>query len=299
MRRNPKSLLRDAGFQQRKNLGQHFLHDARILGAIADAVAHEARACSPAGVAPLPVVEIGTGPGTLTLQLLERGLRVLGIEADQRFRPIHQQLWKDAPADAQPALHYGDACHIPPEVIRAFVGECPRYILAGNIPYQITSPLLFGALDALRQGQSPCPAAIVFLMQEEVAQRIAAEPDSRVYGVLSIKMQWLMQPRLGLRVGPGAFQPPPQVHSRVLVARARPESEQPDREVMQRAWRLVDHLFQQRRKRVDGLLARDRQVPREELAQWFATRDLPDSARPENLSPADYLELVGWLAARP
>lgn len=164
-----------------RRLGQHFLDDPKILGRIVDAL-------DP--VAGETVLEIGPGKGSLTRVLLERGLKVVAIEKD---RELAQDLGID--------IVWGDALKV----------EWPRVAkIVGNIPYYITSPLLEKALTP------PLPERVVFLVQAEVADRLAAAPGSKTYGALSVGVQAVCRVEKLFVVAPGSFKPPPKVRSAVV-----------------------------------------------------------------------------------
>ncbi|MGE0440716.1 MAG: 16S rRNA (adenine(1518)-N(6)/adenine(1519)-N(6))-dimethyltransferase RsmA [Gemmatimonadales bacterium] len=186
----------------KKHLGQHFLSDPRILGRIADAL----------GAVPGdPVLEIGPGRGALTAVLLARGYAVTAIERDRDLVPVLRA--------AHPALHLIEADALDVDwVAAAGAGEAGRWWIIGNIPYNITSPLIDGALAA-----RPAPAAIVFLVQKEVALRLSAEPASSDYGALTVGVRAAAEVERLFSVPAGAFHPPPKVDSAVirLVPRRR------------------------------------------------------------------------------
>jgi len=167
-----------------RRLGQHFLTDPGILGRIADALD------------PRPgetVLEIGPGRGTLTDVLLARGLNVIAIEKD---RELAKALTRE-----HLTVMEGDALRV----------DWPRVAkIVGNIPYYITSPLLDKALTP------PLPNRIVFLVQAEVADRIAAQPGGKTYGALSVGVQAVASVEKLLTVAPGAFRPPPKVRSALI-----------------------------------------------------------------------------------
>ncbi|HYX82771.1 MAG TPA: 16S rRNA (adenine(1518)-N(6)/adenine(1519)-N(6))-dimethyltransferase RsmA, partial [Gemmatimonadales bacterium] len=167
-----------------RRLGQHFLNDPTILARIVDALEP---------VAGERVLEIGPGQGSLTRALLARGLTVLAIEKDRALaeRLTHQGI----------NVVLGDALKV----------DWPRVAkVVGNIPYYITSPLLEKALT------TPLPERVVFLVQLEVADRLAAKPGSKIYGALSVGVQAICRVEKLFTVAPGAFKPPPQVRSAVV-----------------------------------------------------------------------------------
>ena len=176
-----------------RRLGQHFLSDPGILGRIADAVEPK-----PSDV----VLEIGAGEGSLTEILLARGVTVIAIEKDRRLAAalgVRRAAW----GIDQLSVVAGDALKL----------DWHSYGAAkviGNIPYYITSPLIDKALTP------PIPERIVFLVQDEVADRIAAEPGGKTYGALSVGVQTVARVEKLFTVAPGAFRPPPKVRSALI-----------------------------------------------------------------------------------
>lgn len=175
-----------------RKLGQHFLHQRAILARIADAVA----AGSP-GV----VIEIGPGRGALTAFLLERAPRVIAIEVDaQLVRSLRER--------------FADASHlsvVEADVLSIDLAQWGSATITGNLPYYITSPILERVLSlgrTLRQA--------VFLVQEEVADRLVAQPGSREYGFLTVRTRMVADAEKLFRVPPAAFRPPPKVHSALV-----------------------------------------------------------------------------------
>jgi len=268
----------------KKHLGQHFLTDPRILGRIADAV--EASGTD-------TVLEIGPGPGGLTAALAPRAGRVVAIEKDRDFVPALRERVPGATIVEADALEadWHRLAGVPAEAPT----PAPGYLVAGNIPYNLTSPLLEKALEP------PRPARIVFLVQREVAERVAAAPGSDAYGALSVGVQAVAAVELLFRVPAGAFAPRPKVDSAVL--RLRPLAE-PVVSVERRHGfrRLVVGMFGFRRKQLlRGL---------RELTGWeanaaraaLARAGLAPDVRPETLGVREFTALLdalvdaGWEA---
>ena len=235
-----------------RRLGQHFLHDPRILDRIVDALD------------PVPgetVLEIGSGRGSLTEALLARGLNVVAIEKDRELA--------GALARANLRILEGDALRL----------EWPRVPkIVGNIPYYITSPLIDKALTP------PLPERVVFLVQAEVADRLAARPGTKTYGALSIGVQAVCRVEKLFTVAPGSFKPPPKVRSAVvrLTPLAQPLV-RPEEIMSFRAF--VTACFSKRRKQlknaVPGLSAG-------ELEQL----GIDPTLRPERLTPEAFVRLL-------
>ncbi|WKW12417.1 16S rRNA (adenine(1518)-N(6)/adenine(1519)-N(6))-dimethyltransferase RsmA [Pseudogemmatithrix spongiicola] len=252
----------------KKRLGQHFLTDPRLLGRIADALA-----CTREDT----VIEIGPGRGALTEHLLQRAGRVIAIELDRELAPILRERWKDEPRFT---LIEGDVLE---QDLGALAGG--PYLLAGNVPYNITTPILFHAM------QRPRPTRAVYLVQKEVADRVVAAPDSDDYGALSVNVQALAQAERLFLVGAKSFNPPPKVESAVLriVPRAEallaPEEEEPFRLLVQGAFglrrkqmrRVVRTLFDLDAAAADALLS---------------AAGVDPAARPETLGVLEFLRVL-------
>jgi len=175
----------------RQKLGQHFLIKGSILERIARAAcAHQCDL----------VIEIGPGRGALTQKLLEHAARVVAIELDP-FLAAHL---RDKYA-ADPRLQIVQA-----DVLSTDLAQWGRAPIVGNLPYYITSPILEQTLPL-------APPRAVFLMQKEVAQRVAARPGSRDYGYLTVLAAAYADAQLLFDVKPSAFHPPPKVDSAVVL----------------------------------------------------------------------------------
>lgn len=247
----------------RKRFGQHFLHDPgvihRILSAI-DAKPGDA------------VVEIGPGRGALTRALLEAAGALDAIEID---RDLAAQL-RDSFQGRALTLHEADALRFDFAALARERGA--RLRVVGNLPYNVSTPLLFHLLEHPR-----AIADLHVMLQKEVIDRIVAAPGSGEYGRLTVMLApWIRAERL-FDVGPGAFRPPPRVWSAVarLVMRERPAFD-----VDERFGRVVAAAFAQRRKTLRNAL-------RSLLdATEIESAGVDPGARPETLSP----EAFGALA---
>ncbi len=268
-------------------LGQHFLFDPSILGRIADA----------AGLGPgETVLEIGPGKGGLTLQLAVRAGRVVAVEADGRLAAgLRERLAREvgagasggratsgtAAAAARVEVVHGDALRVPWPA-----ATC----VCGNIPYRITSPLIERALTP------PRPRRIVFLVQREVADRLAAAPGTREYGALSAGVQLVAGVERLFGVPRGAFRPPPRVESAVVrITPLAPEPLPPEAEAAAR--RLIRLTFQRRRQQLRRSLSEFYGVDRAE-AEWLLEGiGAAPEARPEVLAPQQFAMLAQRLPA--
>lgn len=257
----------------RRRFGQHFLGDPRLLARIADAVG--------AGAGDT-VLEIGPGPGGLTAALAARAGRVIAIEKDRDLVPALRARLPGV------QVVEGDALELD---WHALAG--PGAIVCGNIPYNITSPLIDRAL------RPPRPPRVVFLVQREVADRLAATPGTADYGALTVGVQAVAHARRLFTVPRGAFQPPPRVESAVveLVPRADPIVADARLPAFRRA---VVGLFGFRRKQ---LLRAVRELTGWDAARAgaaIATAGADPTVRPETLAPGEFAALAqalvdaGW-----
>ena len=258
----------------RKRFGQHFLRDERVLDAIVGALGplHDRT-----------VIEIGPGRGVLTDRLVDRAQRVIAIEID---RDLVQHL----------RMRYADKSHVTiveADVLRTSLAELAQgpYVLVGNVPYYITTPILFHALEI------PRPDVAVYLVQKEVADRAAAPPGDKVYGALSVNVQAFAHVEVIRRVPPGAFQPAPTVDSAVIRVTPRQETIiEPELEARYRT--LVQAAFGLRRKQLIRVVRTMASLDAESAAAVVAECALSPTVRPEMLSPNDFATLTRALARR-
>jgi 16S rRNA (adenine1518-N6/adenine1519-N6)-dimethyltransferase len=254
-----------------KKFGQHFLTDEKILGAIVDALAP-----TPADT----VVEIGPGRGSLTDILAARSGRLVAVEID---RALAAQLRDKYNGQKNVEIVEGDFLEAD---LRAVAGE--DFLLIGNVPYNITTPIVFRALEP------PIPRRSVFLVQREVAERMAAAEDTESYGALSINVAAVAIVEQVLAVPASAFRPPPKVESAVvrLTPRAQPlvalESLAAFRAFVQAAFGL-------RRKQMQRVLRTVRGLSPEQAAVLLDRAGIEQSARPEVLSPEQFAGLFALL----
>lgn len=252
----------------KKRFGQHFLTDPRILSRIADGLA-----ITPTDT----VIEIGPGRGALTEALLSRARRVIAIEVDRDLVPILRSRWAD---DPRLMVVEGD-------VLEQDLGALANgpFLLAGNVPYNITTPILFHALTR------PRPARAVYLVQLEVALRAAAAPNDEAFGALSVNLQAVAQVELLFRVPAGAFTPPPKVESAVIRVTPRldpvieADEEEPYRLMVQGAFGL-------RRKQLKRVVRTLWSLDAEQAGAVVDRAGLDPEARPETLSPSDFAALL-------
>jgi len=185
--------------QPRKRFGQHFLHDPSVIRRIVDSIAPREGE---------RIVEIGPGRGALTWPLLERAKRREAIEID---RDLAQQLRSDPRARNGLEVHERDVLRLDFHALRGAGGKLR---IVGNLPYNISTPLMFHLLE-----QREAIADMHFMLQREVALRLAAPHGTRAYGRLTIMVAAYAEVTHLFDVGPGAFQPAPKVWSAIVHLR--------------------------------------------------------------------------------
>jgi 16S rRNA (adenine1518-N6/adenine1519-N6)-dimethyltransferase len=252
----------------RKRFGQHFLHDPGILRRIVEALA------------PQPgdrLLEIGPGEGALTLPLLRACGHLVAIELD---RDLIESL-------AERARDVGRLDIVSADVLTvdfaALAGDTPLRVV-GNLPYNISTPILFHCLEhaaAIRD--------MHFMLQKEVVDRMAAPPGSKTYGRLSVMLQLRCTVEPLFKVPPGAFRPPPKVDSAVVRLTPLPAHELPDADT-RLIERLVRAAFGQRRKTLANALHRIA------TAAQIDAAGLDPRARAEQLAPGAFVALARQIA---
>lgn len=265
-RGDPPSLdLRRSQLNPRKSLGQHFLQDPHYLSAIADAVA-----AMPA----VEILEIGAGTGALTQLLAAHARRVVAVEIDGHLVDLLSRRFSDYP---NVELVYADARLVDP--VQMFDAE---YSVAGNIPYFITGTLVRHYLEQVRQ-----PAAITFLVQREVAERMCASPGKM--SLLAVSVQYYAFVRIVARIPPGAFYPPPKVDSAVVqIVPRRPWSPVE----VEPFFTVVRAGFSMKRKQLANCLLNGLSLTRQQVTGLLLSAALDGTRRAETLSIDEWITLT-------
>ncbi len=265
------TLLEQLGIRPGRGLGQNFLFDGNLLDFIVRT----------AGIQPgETILEVGPGLGALTRRLLAAGAEVYAAEFDSRICAYWR---REIAAGTAEHLHLieGDACRVD------FARELPGPFRAvANLPYAASSVLIAHFLEL----EEP-PAGMVFMLQKEMAQRLAAGVGVKNYGALSVRTQQLYEVNIARIVPPEVFFPPPEVESAVVTFRRKADIK-PVAERRQLE-RMVKIAFAQRRKQLANVLGvlygRDR------IKELLQTLGLSPEARPENLSLEMWEKLTGTL----
>jgi 16S rRNA (adenine1518-N6/adenine1519-N6)-dimethyltransferase len=252
--------------QARKRFGQHFLVDTGVLDAIVSAID------------PRPgeaLVEIGPGLGALTRPLLERCERLTVVELD---RDLAARLRRN------PALEVIEADVLTVDFAALAAARGAKLRIVGNLPYNISTPILFHLLGAAAQVEDQH-----FMLQQEVVDRMAAGPGGKDYGRLSVMLQWRYHVEALIEVPPEAFDPPPRVDSAVVRMIPWPAPAAVDRALLEE---LVAAAFSQRRK-----------LLRHSLGRWLEARGFGGAfdlqRRAEEVPVAEYVTLAQAVAAAP
>lgn len=258
-----------APHRARKRFGQNFLHDHGVINRILRAIAPREGQ---------HLVEIGPGQGALTQGLSSSGARLDVVELD---KDLHAPLLAYFGGNPLFTLHKGDALKFD---FRTLVQPGEKLRVVGNLPYNISTPLMFHLLK-----QADCIADMHFMLQKEVVQRLAAGVGMNHYGRLGIMVQYWCQVEHLFDVGPGAFNPPPKVDS--AIVRLTPHTTLPhpadDVEMLEI---VVREAFNQRRKTLRNTLKSMLD------ADSIAEEGLDPTLRPEQVDLAGFVRLANRLA---
>ena len=276
---DPRRVLARHGLTAKKSWGQNFLRDRAVLARIAAA----ARA-----TAEDTIIEIGAGLGSLTAALaaLEPApARIVAVERDPDMLGV---LAAELGHEPRIEIRAADAAALDFAAETRAAGRPP--IVVGNLPYQISSALILGLIEAGRAG---AVTRAVVMIQREMAKRITAPPGSRVYGRLTVAVTQHAEARILFDVKPGSFHPPPEVTSSVLSLVPRPSPLAPVRDAALFD-EVVKRAFATRRKMLRRALAG---FGEERAAAALATSGIDGTRRAEELSVADFARLADAFAA--
>ena len=262
---------------RRPPLGQVFLADRRVIHRIMSALAIEP------GDA---VLEIGSGPGTMTELLAERAAKVWAVEVDGKLAAgLREKFAGSATVEVVEA----DILKVSIDALCEAAGR-ERIRVFGNLPYYITSPCLLRLFEF-----HSWITDIVVMVQREVEERIVAGPGSKEYGLFSVTCQYYTEPRMLFSIPPQAFRPAPQVHSALVRMRVAPQREKLKIEDEKVFWRLVQAAFGQKRKTlVNNWKGR---CDPEQLRDAMAELGIDPRARAETLSLEQFARVIRILHA--
>ena len=262
-----------AAHRARKRFGQHWLVDQTVLGQIVAAAELEGGD---------RVLEVGPGRGALTERLLASpASAVLAVELDRDLVEGLQGRFGDQPRFS---LTSGD-------VLAVELPEANKVV--ANIPYNITGPLLERLVGRLDRPVPHPYERLVLLVQREVGERIRCQPGSSAYSALSVRMQLLADCRTVCPVPPRCFQPPPKVHSEVIVLDPLPAPRQLDPQLARTVEHLLKRCFASRRKMLRNTLAG--LLPEAELAFLTEAAGMGLQQRPQDIAPKSWVALAKGL----
>ncbi|MEX0806721.1 MAG: 16S rRNA (adenine(1518)-N(6)/adenine(1519)-N(6))-dimethyltransferase RsmA [Candidatus Binatia bacterium] len=266
-----RAALRDSEFKPRKRLGQNFLIHERVIDAILrtlDLKSHDS------------VLEIGPGLGFLTRRLVERAAGVWAVEID----PLLTERLRQSDLASNPIFHL-----ISGDILKVSLAEIlpsEKVKLVGNLPYRISTPVLFRVLE-LREHFS----LLVLMVQKEVADRIASAPGTKAYGTLSVWCQIHGQVVDKVQVAPEAFFPRPKVRSTILKIALFPTPRVPRNQIpILRG--LVRAAFGQRRKTLGNVMTAWLASDRNAVEKFLRSEGIDPQRRGETLTVEDFLRLT-------
>ena len=262
----------------KKRFGQHFLTDSGILNRIVDAADLSAGET---------VLEIGPGRGSLTAVLAERGALVVAVEVDRDLVHPLRARFEDA---SRVAIIEADVLEESPGELLARADANPPYAVVANLPYNIAAPVLRRLLEAEVR-----PHRIVVMVQLEVAEAIVAGPGSM--GLLSVATQVYGETTMIMKVAPGAFSPPPKVHSAVVRIDVAPL---PRVDVpIDAFFRVVRAGFGNPRKQLRNSLSFGLHVKQEVIDRVMTAADIDVMCRPQMLALDEWAAITSAWLARP
>ena len=261
-----KGVLREAGFDFKKSLGQNFLIDSTVCPLMAKAACDDQTG----------VLEIGPGAGVLTYQLCDRAKKVVAIELDQRLKVVLDRTLKDK---SNVEIIFGDAMKLDlAEIIKDKFSDCKRVSVCANLPYYITSPMIMYLLE----NKLPIDN-ITVMVQKEAAERLCAKVGSRQAGAVTVAVDYYSKGEILFEVGRECFVPAPNVDSAViqLIIREKPPVELKSEE---KFFRFVKACFAQRRKTLVNTVSSSLGIGKEVLKEALEKSGLSPTARSEELS---------------
>jgi len=259
-----KERIRESNLRYKQSLGQNFLYDEELLAGLTAA----------AGVSPEEdVLEIGPGCGSLTKHLCDAAHRVLAVELDERLIPLLNAFLAEK---KNLTVIQGDIMELNLEEITADLAK--PFAVVANIPYYITTPLIRLLLESGLK-----VSRLALMVQQEVADKILANPGDDAWGPLSVLCRFLCEPRLAMRVPAERFTPPPKVDSAfvLLPLRETPAVEVRSREMF---FRVASAAFAMRRKTMLNNLCATFRAERSTALGWLEQAGLDARIRGEKLT---------------
>ncbi len=258
-------------FDFKKNFGQNFIFDNNLLSSIV----------SDAGVTNLDnVLEIGAGAGTLTSKLAEKAKKVVSYEID---KTLTEHLGDLSVKYSNLVIHIKDGLNTSiSEIEKDFDGE--DYIVVANLPYYITSPLIFKFIEETNKAES-----ITVMVQKEVAERYSAKPNSKEYGIATVMLNYNADIKYLRTVNRNVFRPIPNVDSALI--KITPSADKPKAKDSVKFKKLVEASFSMRRKTLINNLTKNFKAEKEKLLFLLKELNKPITVRAEELSVSNFIYL--------
>lgn len=265
-----KQLLAEHGFTFKKQLGQNFLIDGHVLDRIIEAAELSERD---------GVFEVGPGAGVVTQRLAEIAKSVVAVEKDRALAPVLASVLNQFD---NTEVVFADVLELDLEELWRKFDGCDRVSVVANLPYYVTTPILFQLLESHVRLQH-----IVIMVQKEVADRLVAGPGGKDYGALTVAVQYYAEVDRVVRVPPGAFLPPPNVESTVIRLRLRPN---PPVDVgdSKGLFRVVRTAFSMRRKTILNNLTHGFGISKSVCTALLEDAGIEPSRRGETLSLVEF-----------
>ena len=267
---NLKSILLKHNLSLKKAFGQNFLTDTALLDQIVEK----------AGVTENDtVLEIGCGAGALTSALARKAKRVVGYEIDTRLKPVLADVLSDY---KNTEITFSDIMKVPLEEVEKKLGG--EYVLVANLPYYITTPIIMRFIEKAKNIK-----AMVIMVQEEVAYRLASKESSSDYGAITVGINLRGSAEVVLKVGREKFTPPPNVDS--AVVKITIEKDKFLGVDFDKVRNVVRCAFSSRRKMLVNNLMNTYKTSRQTAEKILTDAELPLTVRGENLTASDYVKL--------
>ena len=269
---NKKELIAELeklGMRPGRGLGQNFLLDGNLLDWIVRA----------AKVSPQDnILEVGPGFGALTSRIVATGANLTAIEFDHRLAAYNREKFA---ANSNFRLVEADACRV--DYDELFPEQTP-YRSVANLPYAISSVFIAKLLECKNKPQS-----MFFMLQKEMAERLAAVPGTKAYGALSVRIQLFYKVKIEKIVPPEVFCPPPEVESALISFELRNDNSCSEAEAKMIS-RVVRTAFNQRRKQLGKVLGQ--MFGKNEVAETFEKLNIPMEIRPDKLTVEDFIAIA-------
>ena len=272
------SVLSEAGFTFKKSLGQNFLTNPMICPSMAEAAADKDTG----------VIEIGLGVGVLTAELAEVAKRVVGIELDERLKPVLEKTLEDY---NNVKLIFSDVLKLDlNKVIAENFADCKKVAVCANLPYYITSPIIMSLLESKLPIDN-----ITVMVQKEAADRLCAKIPSREVGAVTLAAAYYAEREILFKVPRSSFTPSPNVDSAVIQFKIRssPEISTNNEKLL---FRIIRGAFEHRRKTLVNSISSAGVVPKEKLILALDKLGIKPTVRAEELTLEQFARLTDILS---